>query len=218
MYRRWARPGPGTGGCVPAARRSICTTCGPTSRSSPSTTSGQENHRPRPLGQLGAGHCAVAVAGNLNTYYEDIKSGVSNGVVTFATGAQGPRCMKWHPTSPRSTLAPQFAGGIAMNKGRFDKLPPEGRRSSARWATSTPHFRCCPEGRRRGPAEKNGRGRAKISELPAAERKRWADALPPWPKPGPPTADGRAGRTGAQRLCRGPEKAGADLPRDWSAK
>ena len=78
----------------------IHTTCGPTSRSSPSTTSRARKSPPPALGQLGAGHGAVAVAGNLNTYYEDIKSGVSNGVITFATGAWG---AKVHEVAPHIT-------------------------------------------------------------------------------------------------------------------
>jgi TRAP-type C4-dicarboxylate transport system substrate-binding protein len=43
---------------------------------------------------------AVAVAGNLNTYYEDIKSGVSDGASPSATGAWG---AKVHEVAPYIT-------------------------------------------------------------------------------------------------------------------
>jgi TRAP-type C4-dicarboxylate transport system substrate-binding protein len=61
---------------------------------------------------------------------------------------------------------------------------------------------------------------AKISELPAAERKRWADALPPMAKTWATDLQGK-GVPGEQVLkgyVEGLKKAGADLPRDWSAK
>jgi hypothetical protein len=40
---------------------------------------GKKTQRPGPVSQLGTGTGAVGVAGTLNTYYEDIKSGVSDG-------------------------------------------------------------------------------------------------------------------------------------------
>ena len=74
-----------------------------------------------------------------------------------------------------------------MNKGRFDKLPPEVQRFSARWATSTPHVFAAAQGLPPRPAEKMEEAGARSANCPAAERKRWADARRPWPKPGPPT-------------------------------
>ena len=61
---------------------------------------------------------------------------------------------------------------------------------------------------------------AKISELPAAERKRWADTLPPIAKTW--AADLQAKGLPADEVLKGYveglKKSGADLPRDWSAK
>jgi TRAP-type C4-dicarboxylate transport system substrate-binding protein len=164
---------------------------------------------------------AVAVAGNLNTYYEDIKSGVSNGVITFATGAWGAKVHEVAPYITKVNFGSQFAGGIAMNKGRFDKLPPEvqkvfrdvGDEYSARFAAAQTAAAA-------GLLKKMEEAGAKISELPAAERKRWADTLPPIAKTW--AADLQAKGLPADEVLKGYveglKKSGADLPRDWSAK
>ena len=115
----------------------------------------------------------------------------------------------------------QFAGGIAMNKGRFDKLPPEvqkvfrdvGDEYSARFAAAQTAAAA-------GLLKKMEEAGAKISELPAAERKRWADTLPPIAKTW--AADLQAKGLPADEVLKGYveglKKSGADLPRDWSAK
>ncbi|MBK7720558.1 MAG: C4-dicarboxylate TRAP transporter substrate-binding protein [Simplicispira sp.] len=164
---------------------------------------------------------AVAVAGNLNTYYEDIKSGVSNGVITFATGAWGAKVHEVAPYITKVNFGSQFAGGIAMNKGRFDKLPPDvqkifrdvGDEYSVRFAAAQTAAAA-------GLLKKMEEAGAKISELPAPERKRWADTLPPIAKTWAADLEGK-GLPADQVLkgfVDGLKKNGADLPRDWSAK
>ena len=66
---------------------------------------------PGPSANWIRGTGAVAVAGNLNTYYEDIKSGVSNGVITFATGAWGAKVHEVAPYITKVNFGSQFAGG-----------------------------------------------------------------------------------------------------------
>lgn len=68
---------------------------------------------------------AVAVAGSLTTYYEDIKSGVSNGAITFATGAWGAKLHEVAPYITKVSFGAMYAGGVVINKRRFDALPPE---------------------------------------------------------------------------------------------
>ena len=164
---------------------------------------------------------AVAVAGNLNTYYEDIKSGVSNGVITFATGAWGAKVHEVAPYITKVNFGSQFAGGIAMNKGRFDKLPPDvqkifrdvGDEYSVRFAAAQTAAAA-------GLLKKMEEAGAKISELPAPERKRWADTLPPIAKTWAADLEGK-GLPADQVLkgfVDGLKKNGADLPRDWSVK
>ena len=68
---------------------------------------------------------AVPVAGTLNSYYEDIKSGVSDGAVVFTTGAWGAKLHEVAPYVTKVNFGSMFSGGIAVNKGRMERLPPE---------------------------------------------------------------------------------------------
>ncbi|MBP7523012.1 MAG: hypothetical protein KA896_21500, partial [Leptothrix sp. (in: Bacteria)] len=61
---------------------------------------GKKLSAPGPSANWVKGTGAVAVAGSLNTYYEDIKSGVSDGALVFATGAWA---AKLHEVAPYVT-------------------------------------------------------------------------------------------------------------------
>ena len=164
---------------------------------------------------------AVAVAGNLNTYYEDIKSGVSNGVITFATGAWGAKVHEVAPYITKVNFGSQYAGGLAMNKGRFDRLPPEVQKVFRDVAVEyEKRFAEAQASTAAGLLQKMEGAGAKISELSPAERKRWADTLPPIAKTW--AADLQAkGMPGDQVLngfMSGLKKAGAQPARDWSGK
>ncbi len=73
------------------------------------------------LGAMGA----TPVDGALPTFYNDIKTGVSEGGMTVVTGALG---IKLHETVNYITLVNMgcfYAGALAMNRDSFNKLPPE---------------------------------------------------------------------------------------------
>lgn len=164
---------------------------------------------------------AVAVAGNLNTYYEDIKSGVSNGVITFATGAWGAKVHEVAPYITKVNFGSQYAGGLAMNKGRFGRLPPEVQKVFRDVAAEyEKRFAEAQASTAAGLLQKMEGAGARISELSPAERKRWADTLPPIAKTW--AADLQAkGMPGDQVLngfMSGLKKAGAQPARDWAGK
>lgn len=164
---------------------------------------------------------AVAVAGNLNTYYEDIKSGVSNGVITFATGAWGAKVHEVAPYVTKINFGSQFAGGMAMNKSRFDRLPPEVQKIFRDVAAEyEKRFAEAQASTAAGLLQKMEGAGARISELSPAERKRWADTLPQIAKTW--AADLQAkGMPGDQVLngfMSGLKKAGAQPARDWAGK
>ena len=164
---------------------------------------------------------AVAVAGNLNTCYEDIKSGVSNGVITFATGAWGAKVHEVAPYVTKINFGSQFAGGMAMNKSRFDRLPPEVQKIFRDVAAEyEKRFAEAQASTAAGLLQKMEGAGARISELSPAERKRWADTLPPIAKTW--AADLQAkGMPGDQVLngfMNGLKKAGAQPARDWAGK
>ena len=182
---------------------------------------GKKITAPGPSANWVQGTGAVAVAGNLNTYYEDIKSGVSNGVVTFATGAWGAKVHEVAPYVTKINFGSQFAGGMAMNKSRFDRLPPEVQKIFRDVAAEyEKRFAEAQASTAAGLLQKMEGAGARISELSPAERKRWADTLPPIAKTW--AADLQAkGMPGDQVLngfMNGLKKAGAQPARDWAGK
>ena len=66
---------------------------------------------------------AVGVAGNLTTYYNDIKTGVYDGVITFATAAVPSKLYEVAPYITRVGFGAQYAGSIAANADWYDGLP-----------------------------------------------------------------------------------------------
>ena len=164
---------------------------------------------------------AVAVAGSLPTYYEDIKSGVSNGVITFSTGAWGAKVSEVAPYITKVNFGAMYAGGVAMNKRRFDKLAPEvqqifrdvGQEYEKRFAEAQ-------RSTANALLQKMAAAGATISELAPAERKRWADTIPnvaqTWAED--LKSKGSPGPEVLKAYMDGLKKSGADLPRDWSAK
>src|SRR5690606_25298710 len=115
----------------------------------------------------------------------------------------------------------QYAGGLAINMARFDKLPPEvqkvmrevGAEYSQRFAAAQAQTAAALLKK----AEEAG---AKLSELPAAERKRWADTLPPIAKTfaADLQAKGLPGDQVLHGFMDGLKKAGAQPARDWAGK
>ncbi len=163
---------------------------------------------------------AVAVAGSLNTYYEDIKSGVSNGAIVFSTGAWAAKLHEVAPYVTKVNFGAMYAGGIAINKQRFDALAPEvqaifrdvGAQYSQRFAAAQ-------AGAASALLGKMQEAGAKISELSPTERKRWADTLPPIAKTWAADLQGKGapGNEVLKGYVDGLKKAGTQLPRDWAA-
>jgi TRAP-type C4-dicarboxylate transport system substrate-binding protein len=181
---------------------------------------GKKLSAPGPAANWVRGTGAVAVAGTLNSYYEDIKSGVSDGAVVFSTGAWGAKLHEVAPYVTKVNFGSMFSGGIVVNKSRFDKLPPEVQKAlrdaADEWAAQ--YARAQTAAVNTVLQNMAGAG-AKISELSPAERKRWADALSPIGKtwsadvvskggPGPEVLKGYMDAL---------KRSGATLPRDWSA-
>jgi TRAP-type C4-dicarboxylate transport system substrate-binding protein len=181
--------------------------------------SGKKISAPGPSANWVRGTGAVAVAGTLNTYYEDIKSGVSDGALTFVTGAWGAKLHEVAPYITRINVGSQFAGGIAFNKQRFDRLPPEVqaaiREAGDAW---TAQYARAQAAAAQTLLQNMTQAGAKVSDLPEAERKRWADALSPMGRTWAADAQGK-GLPGNEVLTgfhSALVKAGAKMPRDWT--
>ncbi len=181
---------------------------------------GRKIMAPGPSANWIKGTGAVAVAASLPQYYNNIKTGVAEGVLTFATGAMPIKLVEVAPYITKVNIGSQFAGGISINKDRWDSFPPEVQKVFREVAA---------EYGKRFAAEQTAKASlymskmekemgAKVSELSPAERKRWADTIPNaaklWAKKlekaGLP---GKAVLAGYMKAMR---DAGVDLPRDWS--
>lgn len=68
---------------------------------------------------------AVGVSGNLTTYYNEIKTGVYDGVIVFASAALPGKLHEVAPYITKVGFGAQYAGGLAANKDWFEGLPPE---------------------------------------------------------------------------------------------
>lgn len=68
---------------------------------------------------------AVGVSGNLTTYYNEIKTGVYDGVIVFASAALPGKLYEVAPYITRVGFGAQYAGGLAANKDWYDGLSSE---------------------------------------------------------------------------------------------
>lgn len=66
---------------------------------------------------------AVGVSGNLTTYYNEIKTGVYDGVIVFASAALPGKLHEVAPYITKIGFGAQYAGGLAANKDWYDSLP-----------------------------------------------------------------------------------------------
>jgi TRAP-type C4-dicarboxylate transport system substrate-binding protein len=68
---------------------------------------------------------AVGVQGSLNTFYNDIKTGVYDGAIAFITAAVPAKLFEVAPNYTVVDMGAMYAGAVAINKSRWDKLPAE---------------------------------------------------------------------------------------------
>jgi len=122
---------------------------------------------------------AIAVEGGLTTYYTQIQTGVADGVITILTGAPPYRI---HEVAPYITLVgigAQLTGGLSVNLDTWNALPAEVQTVFETLGEQYSRMVADDLDRRyqSGLATMQADG-ATVSELPAAEKERWIQALP----------------------------------------
>lgn len=140
---------------------------------------GRKIAAPGPSANWLKGTGAVPVAGTLSTYYNDIRSGVYDGALTFITGGRAARLYEVAPHVTLASYGAQFANGIAVNRDVLNRLPAEVRQAIREAGES--YTRTFAEEMSRRVAsdlEAIRQAGGQVHELPAAERARWAQALP----------------------------------------
>ena len=84
-----------------------------------------------------SGTGAVGVSGNLTTYYNELKTGVYDGVIMFATGIVPSKLYEVAPYITKFGLGAQYGGGICANADWFEGLPEEVRTAMREAADET---------------------------------------------------------------------------------
>lgn len=134
---------------------------------------------PGPSASWLEGTGAVPVDGGLTTYYTQISTGVADGVLTILTGAPPYRI---HEVAEYITLVgigAQLTGGMSINLDTWNELPEDIRTVLEELGTAYSEGVAAELGVRyaNGLESMQAEG-AIVTELPAAEKQRWIDALP----------------------------------------
>lgn len=162
---------------------------------------------------------AVAVAGTLTTYYNDIQTGVSDGALTFATGAGAAKLHEVAPYICKVGFGAMFGGAIAIGRRTLDRMPEAAReivRAVGReWTRAYAQAQSALAERRM--AEMVAAG-AQVIELDPAERRRWAETIPNVARGWAKDLDGKGqpGTAVLEGYMAAQREAGVPILRDWS--
>jgi TRAP-type C4-dicarboxylate transport system substrate-binding protein len=128
---------------------------------------------------------ANPVEGSLTTFYTDIQTGVSEGVVSLALGALPAKLYEVAPYITRVRIGTAFSGAVAINKDKWDELPEEVQQAMVKAGAfyTEAHSKDLLDRHEAAFAKMVELGAGQnppvtISELPAAERQKWVEILP----------------------------------------
>jgi TRAP-type transport system periplasmic protein len=132
---------------------------------------------PVPLSWL-KGTGATGVVSGLPSYYNDMKSGVFDGVLTFISAAVPIKLFEVGPYLTQTGMGATFPGGISINKATWDKVGPEVqaalRKAADAYAVA---YEADLQGRLVGAENAYKAGGGKVVPLSEAEKVRWAKAI-----------------------------------------
>ena len=164
---------------------------------------------------------AVGVAGNLTTYYNDLQTGVFDGVIVFATAAAPARLHEVAPYVTVTDFGAQYAGTLVANRTWF-QAQPEAVQDALRAGAEIYTAAYIAEQTERVAAAMAviAPDPERLHVLAPEERARWAAALPDIAGMWAENADGM-GLPGTEVLSAYMEamaEAGADMGRDWAER
>jgi len=164
---------------------------------------------------------AVGVAGNLTTYYNDLQTGVFDGVIVFATAAAPARLQEVAPYVTVTNFGAQYAGTLVANQTWFADQPEVVQNALRAGADAyTAAYLAEQTARVTAAMAAIAPDADHLTVLSDAERTRWATALPDIAGTWAAAADA-AGLPGTEVLgayVAALQAAGADLGRDWSMR
>ena len=161
---------------------------------------------------------ATAVAGNFSVHYNNIQTGVYDGLLNFSSGIFPNKLHEVAPQLTRVDFGAQFVGALTINKDTWDSFPDEvktafkeaGEVYRLEVSKALQGFAKVAEGK----MKEQG---ATESRLSAEERKRWALALPDlaadWAERA--EAKGLPGKEILNAWMEKQSKYGVELVRNW---
>lgn len=165
---------------------------------------------------------AVGVSGDLTSYYNNLQTGVFDGVIVFPTAAAPARLFEVAPYVTITDFGAQYAGSIVANKDWYDEQTPEVQAALRKGAAAYSLAYNEAQSKRIAAALKtleNG-DPSKVTVLSEAEKQRWANALPDvagvWARNA--DAQGLAATEVLNAYVAAIKAAGVTLPRDWSQR
>ncbi len=185
---------------------------------------GKKISAPGILGLWLRGVGATPVDGALTTFYTDIQTGVSEGVVSLATGILPTKIYEVAPYITKVNMGVVFSGGLAINKDTWAKLPPEVqtamREAGAEYSRrhgedlvqrhQTAMDRMVEVGKTQNPP-------VTVTPMSEADRRKWIDSLPPlsqeWVKNN--EARGVQAKSLLSQYIAAVKARGAQPERDW---
>lgn len=165
-----------------------------------------------------SGTGATGVAGNLTTYYNEIRAGVYDGVIVFATAALPGRLHEVAPHVTRFGMGAQFAGALCASAEWYDDLP-EAAQAALHAAADTAgawYMDALEAAVGQSLAGMAAAG-ATVTEAPDEMRRAWAQGMDNAARTWAGVLDGR-GVPGSEILAAymdGMRAAGATPLRDW---
>ncbi|NNE52306.1 MAG: C4-dicarboxylate TRAP transporter substrate-binding protein [Sulfitobacter sp.] len=121
---------------------------------------------------------AVGVSGNLTTYYNEIKTGVFDGVIVFASAALPGKLFEVAPYITRAGLGAQYAGSICANADWWNGLPEGVRTAMTEAAEETGDWYTANlEAAVENAFKVMGENGATISDAPQEMREAWAAGM-----------------------------------------
>jgi TRAP-type C4-dicarboxylate transport system substrate-binding protein len=185
---------------------------------------GMKLSAPGVLGQWLRGTGANAVDGSLPTFYTDIQTGVSDGVLSLALGVLPAKLYEVAPYITRVRIGTAFSGAVAINKDSWDGLPEEVQQAmvAAGKVYTDAHAKDLLERHEAAFAKMVELGKGQnppvtIAELPDGDRQKWVDGLPDiageWAAAA--EAKGLPGKAFLKAYMDGLRAAGEKPARDW---
>lgn len=188
---------------------------------------GMKISAPGVLGTWLRGTGANAVDGALTTFYTDIQTGVSDGVLSLALGVLPTRLYEVAPYITRVNAGVVFSGGLAINRDTWDGLPEEVQDAllAAGDFYSKAHAQDLMDRHEAALAKivELGAGQnppVTLTVMPDAMRQQWVDALPDLAGEWAADAESRGlpGKEFLAAYMEGLRSRGETPARDWDAE